>query len=110
MNSQTNKTVDPLTILIIGGSGFVTGTMARIVVESRAYYHVLGRLLEREVTIDEVPTADFLAEHPDKAPFCCDRVYDLTALQATGLQRPATPLESGLRLMFESLVPTGKFA
>ncbi|MEO8613862.1 MAG: NAD-dependent epimerase/dehydratase family protein [Luteolibacter sp.] len=68
------------------------------VLESRAYYQVLGRLLGREVMIEEVPVAGFLEEHPEKAPFCCDRSYDLSALKGSRLYLPATSLENGLRI------------
>lgn len=67
--------------------------------ESSVYYTTLGKLLDRDVTIKSITSAEFLAEHPDKAPFCCDRVYDLTALRSTNLHLPATSLESGLRQM-----------
>lgn len=67
---------------------------------SHDYYHTLGKLLDREVTIEDVPVAAFLAEHPDKAPFCCERVYDLTLLRSTQLHVPTTTLESGLRASF----------
>ena len=72
------------------------------IVESREYYRVLGALLDRDVAIEEVPVAEFLAAHPDKAPFCCDRVYDLTALRAAGPKVPATLLSSGLRQQLET--------
>lgn len=83
-----------------GGIFNVTGPER---VESREYYRVLGTLLDREVAIEEVPVAEFLASHPDKAPFCCDRVYDLTALHAAGPKVPATLLSSGLRQQLETL-------
>jgi nucleoside-diphosphate-sugar epimerase len=72
------------------------------VLESRDFYHLLGRLLQREVTIEDVPVGGFLEHDPDKAPFCCDRSYDLTALKGSGLHLPATPLENGLRCQLET--------
>lgn len=71
------------------------------VVESRVYYQILGTLLDREVTIEDESTSAFLEAHPELAPFCCDRVYDLALLRATGLRLPATTLESGLRQSIE---------
>jgi len=71
------------------------------VLESRVYYQLLGRLLGREVLIEEVPVAGFLEEHPEKAPFCCDRSYGLSALKGSGLHLPATSLENGLRCQLE---------
>lgn len=72
-------------------------------VESREYYRVLGTLLGRDVSIEEVPVAEFLASHPEKAPFCCDRVYDLSALRAAGPAVPATPLSIGLQQQLEAM-------
>jgi len=73
------------------------------ILASHAYYRLLGRLLDRDVTIEDVPVAEFLAANPDKAPFCCDRVYDLTALRAAQLTLPATTLEAGLRQQLNTL-------
>ncbi len=72
------------------------------VVESRDYYRLLGKLLEREVMIEEVDVLEFLDEHPEKSPFCCDRSYDLTALKASGLHLPTISLEDGLRSQLKS--------
>ncbi len=71
------------------------------VLESRDFYQLLGHLQEREIFIEDVPVAGFLEEHPEKAPFCCDRSYDLSALKASGLHVPDTSLESGLRCQLE---------
>jgi nucleoside-diphosphate-sugar epimerase len=73
--------------------------------ESSAYYRILGGFLGCDVSIEEVPVAEFLIGQPDKAPFCCDRVYDLSALRAAGFTLPATTLERGLRLQWEQLAP-----
>jgi nucleoside-diphosphate-sugar epimerase len=72
--------------------------------ESHAYYTRLGEMLGCPVTIDVVPVDDFLAENPDKAPFCCDRVYDLSALRATDLAIPKTTLDDGLKQMLDALL------
>jgi len=82
-------------------AGGIFNVVGPDIVESRDYYRVLASLLERDVTIEEVPVAQFLAENPDKAPFCCDRVYDLTALRAAGPKIPATTLANGLRQQLE---------
>tara|TARA_Y100000589_G_scaffold149658_1_gene142836 strand:- start:4298 stop:5233 length:936 start_codon:yes stop_codon:yes gene_type:complete len=71
--------------------------------ESHVYYSTLGKLLDRDVTIESISAADFLADHPDKAPFCCDRIYDLTALEQTDLSIPKTSLEEGLKQMLVSI-------
>ena len=73
------------------------------VIESQTYYRVLAALLGQDVVIEDVPVDDFLAAHPDKAPFCCDRVSDLTALRSTGIKLPATRLDDGLRRQLETL-------
>ncbi len=90
-----------------------TGAVGRIfniagpdVVRSDDYFRLLGKLLDREVTIEAVPVGDFLEEHPEKAPFCCDRVYDLTELKISGLKVPATSLESGLRQQLDFAAST----
>jgi nucleoside-diphosphate-sugar epimerase len=73
------------------------------IVESRRYYEIIGEILGESVFIEEVPTERFLSENPDKAPFCCDRVYDLGRLKASGLKIPATTLQEGLRQQVVSL-------
>jgi nucleoside-diphosphate-sugar epimerase len=73
------------------------------VFESQVYYSTLGKLLDRDVSIESISVDEFLAANPDKAPFCCDRVYDLTALRCTQLHVPLTSLESGLRQMLENM-------
>ncbi|MAX26645.1 MAG: hypothetical protein CMJ19_19300 [Phycisphaeraceae bacterium] len=67
------------------------------------YYHTLGRLLGQSVTIQSIDTQTFLVENPDKAPFCCERVYDLTAIKSTDLSMPATSLEDGLKQMLDAM-------
>jgi len=84
-----------------GGIGRTLNVAGPDVIESRDFYQTLGRLLAREVTIEPVKVGEFLAEHPEKAPFCCDRVYDLSELIASGLTLPATSLEAGLRQQLE---------
>ena len=66
-------------------------------VPSREYYEILGSILGSKVEIIPVDVADFLKENPDKAPFCCDRVYDLAELRSARLPIPSTRLEAGLR-------------
>ncbi len=68
------------------------------------YYHILGRLLGQLVNIESIDTQSFLAENPDKAPFCCERVYDLSALRATDLVIPKTTLDEGLKQMLAALL------
>ena len=88
------------TILAVGRAPAAAGRVINVagpeVITSRTYYETLAQLLDREVVIEPVTAAPFLAAHPDKAPFCCDRIYDLTALRATGVPLPSTPLKTGL--------------
>lgn len=84
-----------------GSLGTILNVAGPEVMESVEFYRTLGRLLNRKVIIETVPVANFLAAHPEKAPFCCDRVYDLTALSASGLTMPATTLEYGLRHLLD---------
>jgi len=74
------------------------------VLKSSGYYRELGSLLDRDITIEEVPLAGYLAAHPDKAPFCCNRVYDLSALRDAGIKLPSTSLRSGLAQQLESIL------
>ena len=67
------------------------------VIESRTFYELIAEILEVPLRIEEEPVTTFLAEQPDKAPFCCHRFYDLSALRAAGLAVPATPLVDGIR-------------
>jgi nucleoside-diphosphate-sugar epimerase len=76
------------------------------IVTSQDYYRILGKLLKREVIIHEIPTADFVVAHPEKISFCCDRVYDLSALKASGLDLPSTPLAQGFQRQLDSLTPS----
>jgi len=46
----------------------------------------------------------FLAENPDRASFCCHRIYDMSKLRDAGLYVPDTPLRDGLRAHVESLL------
>jgi nucleoside-diphosphate-sugar epimerase len=73
------------------------------ILTSEAYFHLLGSLLDREVTIEAVSTAEVLSKQPDKAMFCCDRVYDLASLRDAGFDLPQTSLKDGLRLHVEAL-------
>ena len=76
------------------------------IIASSEYFHVLGKLLGREVAIETVDEAAHLAAHPEHAPYCCERVYDLTALRESGFALPKTRLEEGLRSHLDSLPQT----
>lgn len=77
------------------------------VISSRRYYELIAEILGVEVTIEEVETETYLVEEPSQAPFCCDRVSDLTLLKRSGLILPKTNLKDGLTRQIEWLQQTG---
>lgn len=102
------------TILDVGFASRASGRVLNVagpeVVTARSYYETLGHLLDREVEIESVPESSFLTEHPDKAPFCCNRVYELAQLRDTGVPPPATPLVVGFRQFLAATArPRAKF-
>lgn len=74
------------------------------ILESRDYYRIIAQLLGVELRLEEIPVAEHLAEHPQDAPFLCDRVYDLAKLRASGASFPRTSIKAGLREHVASLV------
>jgi len=89
------------TLLSAAGQSKAVGGIFNVagpeIIESRTFYELIAEILEVPLRIEEEPVATFLAEQPDKAPFCCHRFYDLSALRAAGLAVPATPLVDGIR-------------
>lgn len=73
------------------------------IVESRAFYEIVAGILGVSLQVEELPVGDYLTENPASAPFLCHRIYDLSALAATGAAVPSTPLREGLRAHVESL-------
>lgn len=73
-------------------------------IESVHYYQILADALEVELRVEPLDTQAWLAEHPQAAPFCCHRFYDLTALRSSGLKAPTTPLEVGLQVHLDSVL------
>ncbi len=67
------------------------------IVPNAKYYFTLGRILNRPVTIKEIPEEGYLEAHPQYSGHLCPRAYDLTRLKEAGLPLPATTLEEGLR-------------
>jgi nucleoside-diphosphate-sugar epimerase len=74
------------------------------IIESHAYYRIIAKVLGVDVTIEEIPVATYLAEHPEHAPFLTHRIYDLTTLRDAGLHVPNIPIAEGLRRHTESLL------
>jgi nucleoside-diphosphate-sugar epimerase len=66
------------------------------IVASGEYYRILANLLERDLTIEEIPVADYLRQHPEQSPLLCHRIYDLRKLTSAGLSPPSTGLNDGL--------------
>jgi len=105
------------TLLDIPGRDNCDGQIFNIanpdVISSRKYYELISDILGVEVTFEEVDTKNYLVEDPRKAPFCCDRVQDLTLLKRSGLALPQTSLKDGLTHHIEWLrgtlkVPRGR--
>jgi len=74
------------------------------IIESRRYYEIIAGVLGVPLQVEEEPVQSYLAANPDKAPFLCHRIYDLSRLRALSLQTPATPIEAGLRQHVEDLL------
>lgn len=72
-------------------------------VESVEYYRIVAAAIGKELLVDEVPVASYLAENPDRASFLCHRFYSLDKLIGAGVRPPDTPLATGLGLQVESL-------
>ncbi|SEU26446.1 Nucleoside-diphosphate-sugar epimerase [Lacrimispora sphenoides] len=72
-------------------------------VENRRYYEIIGQLLDRDLTIKEIPLTGYLEDHPEYSGHLCHRIYDLSALREAGVRLPDTPLETGLNLHLKSL-------
>lgn len=94
-------------MLSLGGNENTFGRMYNgagpDIIESREYYAIIARLLGKDLRVEEIPVARYLASHPERAPFLCHRFYDLSGLQASGAAVPSTPVEQGLREHVESL-------
>ena len=97
-----------LTILSAAGNPKAAGRVFNVagpdIVESWQYYQMIADRLNVGLTIKDVPVSDYLAEHPDMAPFLCHRIYDLQGLKTRDLAVPATPLTEGLRQHVEGIL------
>lgn len=97
------------TILSCGGNNNshaqIYVTAGPDIIESRAFYQIIGEILGVAVKINELPVQQFLAEQPDRHSFCCHRIYDMDKLRGHGLYVPDTPLAEGLRAHVESMLP-----
>jgi len=66
------------------------------IIESRDFYGVIANTLGVGLALEEIPVSQYLAAHPEAAPFLCHRIYDLSALRLSGAAIPRTTLEQGL--------------
>jgi nucleoside-diphosphate-sugar epimerase len=73
-------------------------------VESTTYYKCVAQALGLPINIYPIDPIAYLAAHPDRAPFLCHRIYDLTRMKAAGLAVPSTPLGTGLKAHVDSLL------
>jgi nucleoside-diphosphate-sugar epimerase len=84
--------------------GVICNVSGPDVIHSHDYYRIIGEILNKEVRIAPVSTAEYLAQHPERDSFLCDRVYDTHTLKSCGLAVPSTKIEEGLRLHVQSLL------
>lgn len=76
------------------------------IVESWQYYRIIADILGVPLAVEELSVADYQRANPERAPFLCHRIYDLSRLAACGLHVPATSLADGLRVHVQSLLAT----
>jgi nucleoside-diphosphate-sugar epimerase len=74
------------------------------IIEAWQYYQIIANTLGVSLQVEEVPVAQFLAEQPDRRPFICHRIYDLSKLRDHGLHVPSTSMREGLRRHVTSLL------
>jgi nucleoside-diphosphate-sugar epimerase len=95
------------TILSVPKASEVSGRIFNVAgpdsAESRLYYEIIADSIGVMLTIKSVDVEEFLKTNPGREPFCCDRVYDLTALTKSGLVVPSTSLRDGLRQHVQAL-------
>jgi nucleoside-diphosphate-sugar epimerase len=66
------------------------------ILASWRYYRIIADVLGVALNVTEAPISAYLAAHPQRAGFCCHRVYDDAKARAHGLAMPATPIAEGL--------------
>ena len=108
-----------MNILIIGGSGHVSGAISRRAVANGDNVYIVTRgerivpagvtafiadILGVELQLKELPVTAYLITPPEKAPFMCHRIYDLQAAKTAQLTLPSTSIETGLKLHVKGLL------
>jgi len=94
-------------LLIIGGSGHVSGAVVRAALgkDYEVWTITRGkRVLGVELTVHELSVGSYLDEHPEAASYLCHRIYDLRRISASGLSVPSTPITEGFLLHVEGLL------
>ena len=75
------------------------------IIESWMYYKLIADTLGVAFKYEDQIVEPYLAANPDKAPFLCHRIYDLTRLRASGLAVPSTPAAEAIKTHVKSLLP-----
>jgi len=66
-------------------------------VENKHYYEIIGEVLEKTITVQEVPLTGYVKAHPGFAGHLCHRIYDLSKLKEAGVPLPSTTLLEGMK-------------
>lgn len=75
------------------------------IIESKEYYFIIADILGvPHPEIIEIPVDKYLKENPERASFCCHRIYSLDKMKTLGVAAPATPITDGLKAHVESLL------
>jgi len=74
------------------------------VIESVRYYELIAETIGTKLKTQELSISEYLAAHPDKAPFLCHRVYDTSRLRQAGLRSPATTVQDAIAAHVKSLL------
>jgi nucleoside-diphosphate-sugar epimerase len=94
-------------ILSLGGNekafGQIFNAAGPDLVEAAEYFRIVARCLGVELKIEESLVSAHLAAHPEDAPSCCNRYFDLAKLRQIGAYVPDTSLESGLKKQVDSM-------
>jgi nucleoside-diphosphate-sugar epimerase len=95
-------------ILSLAGNPRVTGEILNIggpeLIEVADYFRIVAEVLGVEMKVEELSVSAHLAAHPEDAPSCCNRYYDMTRLRVVGGAVPNTPVAAGLREQVESML------
>lgn len=79
------------------------------IIESRSFYFVISDIFGvNRPDIIETPVKEHLDKHPEHAPFCCHRFYNLDKLQSVGATVPSTSIFEGLKTHVKSLLTSAR--